>query len=163
MITFLRGNIIELHPTHAIIECNGIGYYLNISLNTFSKFEKKDLKSIQFYTYLSIKEDSYDNTEDDISEFAIFDEILTTGPMAVTEAKKLTLTFDRWNGTDEELRLWTLDKTSEMRGSEEGQEGGDGAAEDAAAPRDPHTRDRVPRRHRDDDDDQNGVDGHDDE
>ena len=53
----------------------------------------------------------------------IIDEVLTTGPMAVAEAKKLTLTFDRWNGTDEELRLWTLDKTSEMRGSREGQEG----------------------------------------
>ena len=49
--------------------------------------------------------------------------VLTTGPMAVTEAKKLTMTFDRWTGTDEELRTWTLDKTSEMRGSEEGQEG----------------------------------------
>ncbi len=57
------------------------------------------------------------------SESAVINEVLTTGPMAVTEAKKLTLTFDRWNGTDEELRLWTLDKTSEMRGSEEGQEG----------------------------------------
>ena len=57
------------------------------------------------------------------AESAIINEVLTTGPMAVTEAKKLALTFDRWNGTDEELRLWTLDKTSEMRGSEEGQEG----------------------------------------
>ena len=57
------------------------------------------------------------------AESAAINEVLTTGPMAVTEAKKLTLTFDRWNGTDEELRLWTLDKTSEMRGSEEGQEG----------------------------------------
>ena len=50
-------------------------------------------------------------------------EVLTTGPMAVAEAKRMTLTFDRWTGTDEELRLWTLDKTSEMRGSDEGQEG----------------------------------------
>ena len=49
--------------------------------------------------------------------------VLTTGPMAVAEAKKLTLTFDRWTGTDEELRRWTLDKTSQMRGSAEGQEG----------------------------------------
>jgi methylglutaconyl-CoA hydratase len=57
------------------------------------------------------------------AESAAINEVLTTGPMAVTEAKKLTLTFDRWDGTDEELRLWTLDKTSEMRGSEEGQEG----------------------------------------
>lgn len=54
---------------------------------------------------------------------AVIDEVLTTGPMAVAEAKQLTLVFDRWTGTDEELRLWTLDKTSEMRGSNEGQEG----------------------------------------
>jgi methylglutaconyl-CoA hydratase len=50
-------------------------------------------------------------------------EVMTTGPAAVAEAKKLVLTFDRWTGTDEELREWTLDKTSEMRGSAEGQEG----------------------------------------
>jgi hypothetical protein len=35
----------------------------------------------------------------------------------------LVLQFDRWDGSDEELRQWTLDKTSEMRGSSEGQEG----------------------------------------
>jgi methylglutaconyl-CoA hydratase len=49
--------------------------------------------------------------------------VLTTGPSAVYKAKKLTLKFDRFEGVDEELRLWTLDKTSEMRGSSEGQEG----------------------------------------
>lgn len=53
----------------------------------------------------------------------IAQEVLTTGPMAVTEAKNLTLVFDRWNGNDEDLREWTLDKTSQMRGSDEGQEG----------------------------------------
>jgi methylglutaconyl-CoA hydratase len=57
------------------------------------------------------------------AERSVIDEILTTGPMAVTEAKRLALTFDRWTGTDEELRRWTLDKTSQMRGSAEGQEG----------------------------------------
>jgi len=35
----------------------------------------------------------------------------------------MTMTFDRWMSTDEELRLWTLDKTTQMRGSREGQEG----------------------------------------
>ena len=59
----------------------------------------------------------------DGAEKSVIDEIMTTGPMAITEAKRLALTFDRWTGTDEELRRWTLDKTSEMRGSEEGQEG----------------------------------------
>jgi len=59
MITFLKGNMIELSPAHAVIECGGVGYYLNISLNTFSKFEKSTSKTNQFYTYLSVKEDSH--------------------------------------------------------------------------------------------------------
>ena len=58
MITFLKGNMVELSPTHAIVECSGVGYYLNISLNTFSKFENTNQR-VKFYTYLSIKEDSH--------------------------------------------------------------------------------------------------------
>ncbi len=50
-------------------------------------------------------------------------EVMTTGPCAVTLAKELTLDFDRWTSTDEELREYTLDFTSRMRGSKEGQEG----------------------------------------
>ena len=59
MITFLKGNMIELSPTHAILDCNGIGYYLHISLNTFSKFENTNSDINKFFTYLSIKEDSH--------------------------------------------------------------------------------------------------------
>ena len=54
---------------------------------------------------------------------AMISEVMSTGPMAVTAAKELTLAFDRWTGTDEELRAWTLDFTSRMRSSDEGQEG----------------------------------------
>ena len=50
-------------------------------------------------------------------------EVMTTGPSAVTLAKELTLGFDRWTGDDPSLRTWTLDFTSRMRGSDEGQEG----------------------------------------
>lgn len=50
-------------------------------------------------------------------------EVMTTGPSAVTLAKELTLGFDRWTGDDPALRTWTLDFTSRMRGSDEGQEG----------------------------------------
>ena len=53
----------------------------------------------------------------------IISEVLSTGPCAVTAAKELTLGFDRWSEDDESLRLWTLDFTSRMRGSQEGQEG----------------------------------------
>jgi methylglutaconyl-CoA hydratase len=51
------------------------------------------------------------------------EEVLSTGPQAVSQAKLLTLGFDRWNGDDASLRTWTLDYTSKMRGSNEGQEG----------------------------------------
>ena len=53
----------------------------------------------------------------------LLNEVLTTGPCAVTLAKELTLNFDRWTDTDQALRDWTLDFTSKMRGSSEGQEG----------------------------------------
>ena len=54
---------------------------------------------------------------------ALIEEVLSTGPQAVTLAKELTLQFDRWTGSDESLREFTLDFTSRMRGSTEGQEG----------------------------------------
>ena len=53
----------------------------------------------------------------------IIDELHSTGPSAVTLAKQLTLEFDHWPGDDEQLRQFTLDFTSKMRGSKEGQEG----------------------------------------
>lgn len=64
-----------------------------------------------------------DGVDDSLDESGVIAEVLSTGPCAVTAAKELTLGFDRWNDNDESLRLWTLDFTSRMRGSEEGQEG----------------------------------------
>jgi Holliday junction DNA helicase RuvA len=57
MITYLKGKLIEKTPTNAIIECNGIGYFLNISLNTFSKIPDKE--NVLLYTHLSIREDAH--------------------------------------------------------------------------------------------------------
>ena len=64
-----------------------------------------------------------DAVDDSLDESGVVAEVLSTGPCAVTAAKELTLEFDRWDGDDESLRLWTLDFTSRMRGSDEGQEG----------------------------------------
>ena len=64
-----------------------------------------------------------DCVDDTLDETSVIEEVLSTGPCAVTAAKELTLGFDRWESNDESLRLWTLDFTSRMRGSEEGQEG----------------------------------------
>ncbi len=59
MITHLNGKIIELSPTHLILDCNGVGYYLNISLNTFSKMNKSVDDNCLILTYLHIREDAH--------------------------------------------------------------------------------------------------------
>jgi len=55
MITQLKGRMIEKSPTEIVIDCNGVGYLVNISLNTFSKLS--DSESISLYTHLQVKED----------------------------------------------------------------------------------------------------------
>ncbi|MBT8294675.1 Holliday junction branch migration protein RuvA [uncultured Eudoraea sp.] len=57
MITHLKGRLVEKNPTYVVIECAGVGYFVNISLHTFSKIS--DSENIQLYTHLQIKEDSH--------------------------------------------------------------------------------------------------------
>ena len=42
MITQIRGRLVEKSPTELIVDCNGIGYSINISLNTFSKLSDEE-------------------------------------------------------------------------------------------------------------------------
>ena len=57
MITQIKGRLVEKSPTELVIDCNGIGYLVNISLNTFSLLS--DSESISLYTHLQVKEDSH--------------------------------------------------------------------------------------------------------
>jgi len=57
MITHLKGKLIEKNPTDIIIECAGVGYFVNISLHTFSKILDGEL--ISLFTHLQVKEDSH--------------------------------------------------------------------------------------------------------
>jgi Holliday junction DNA helicase RuvA len=57
MIHHLRGKLVEKNPTHIIIECGGVGYFVNISLNTFSKLPAHE--NVSIFTHLQIKEDSH--------------------------------------------------------------------------------------------------------
>ena len=65
--------------------------------------------------------DSADAMEESVS--SVVSEVMTSGPLAVTSAKRMVGILDHWDGDDASLRAWTLDLTSEMRGSPEGQEG----------------------------------------
>jgi Holliday junction DNA helicase RuvA len=57
MITHIKGRLVEKSPTELVIDCNGIGYLVNISLNTFSLLS--DSEAISLYTHLQVKEDSH--------------------------------------------------------------------------------------------------------
>tara|TARA_B100000929_G_scaffold285197_1_gene268466 strand:+ start:367 stop:948 length:582 start_codon:yes stop_codon:yes gene_type:complete len=57
MIHHLKGQLIEKTPTYVVIDCNGIGYYVNISLHTFSLIS--DSEAINLYTHLQVKEDAH--------------------------------------------------------------------------------------------------------
>jgi Holliday junction DNA helicase RuvA len=57
MISYLKGKLVYKDPTHVVIDVNGIGYQVNISLNTFS--EIKDQENIQLSTHLQVREDAH--------------------------------------------------------------------------------------------------------
>ena len=57
MIAHIHGKLVEKTPTHLIIDCGGVGYHINISLNTYSLLPNTDF--IKVYTYLQIKEDAH--------------------------------------------------------------------------------------------------------
>lgn len=57
MIEYIKGELTELTPALATIEAAGIGYGLNISLNTFSAIQGK--KEVKLYVYEAIREDAH--------------------------------------------------------------------------------------------------------
>ena len=57
MIEYIKGELTELTPALATIEAAGIGYGLNISLNTFIAIQGK--KEVKLYVYEAIREDAH--------------------------------------------------------------------------------------------------------
>lgn len=57
MIEYIKGELTEITPAMAVIECNGLGYGINVSLNTYSAIKGK--KEVKLYIYESIREDAY--------------------------------------------------------------------------------------------------------
>ncbi|GJQ03724.1 Holliday junction branch migration protein RuvA [Capnocytophaga canimorsus] len=57
MITQIQGKLVEKNPTHLVVDCHGVGYFVNITLNTYSTLPQSE--AIKLYTYLQIKEDAH--------------------------------------------------------------------------------------------------------
>ena len=58
MIGYLTGKIISKKPTKILLDVNGVGYLINISISTFEKLADSD--SVSLYTYLAVREDALD-------------------------------------------------------------------------------------------------------
>lgn len=56
MIAQIKGRLIEKTPTYVIIDCNGVGYQINISLNTYSKIDADELCLL--HTHMIVREDA---------------------------------------------------------------------------------------------------------
>ena len=57
MIAHIQGKLVEKTPTEVVIDCNGVGYHVNISLHTYTQLPKTDF--VKLFTHLIIKEDSH--------------------------------------------------------------------------------------------------------
>jgi len=57
MITHIEGKLVEKNLTDVVIDCNGVGYTLNISLHTYSQIP--DHEKLKLYTHLLVREDSH--------------------------------------------------------------------------------------------------------
>lgn len=56
MIAHLNGKLSEIYPTYLVIECGGVGYHVNISLNSYSKIGK--VENLKISTHLIVREDA---------------------------------------------------------------------------------------------------------
>ena len=93
MITHIQGKLIEKTPTYVIVDCSGIGYKLNISLQTFSAIEEKE--ECRFFTHLSIKEDSHTLFGfADKDERYLFRQLISVSGVGPSTAQVILSTYD---------------------------------------------------------------------
>ncbi len=57
MIEYVKGELAELTPAYAVVDVNGVGYGLNVTLNTYSAIQGK--KEVKLYAFENIREDAY--------------------------------------------------------------------------------------------------------
>lgn len=56
MITQLRGKLVEKNPSYVVVDCNGVGYWVNISLQTHKQLLNEE--AVVLYTYHLVREDA---------------------------------------------------------------------------------------------------------
>ncbi len=57
MYEYIKGELVEATPANAVIDCGGVGYYINISVNTYSKIASQ--KQVLLYIHQIVREDAH--------------------------------------------------------------------------------------------------------
>ncbi len=92
MYGYLKGDLVECTPTNAIVDVNGVGYALNISLYTFEKISGK--KQVILFTHLWVKEDALTLFGfADKEEKAIFELMITVSGIGPSTARTVLSTL----------------------------------------------------------------------
>ena len=55
MYEYIQGKLASLEPTQAVIDCGGVGYLLEISLNTYEALRRMDGDRVKLYAHLVVR------------------------------------------------------------------------------------------------------------
>ncbi|MFN3784436.1 MAG: Holliday junction branch migration protein RuvA [Spirosomataceae bacterium] len=78
MIAFLEGKLAQKDPTHAIIQAGGVGYFVKISLQTFSQLPEIGSTPVLLHTMLIVREDSHTLFGfSDLDERRLFEDLIS--------------------------------------------------------------------------------------
>ncbi len=108
MITYIKGIITHKTPTYIVVEAGGLGYHVNISLNTYARFEK--LEHVKILTLFLVKEDShtlYGFAEDE--ERSLFSHLISVSGVGPSTAQVMLSTMN-----PEELRAAIIGENEVM-------------------------------------------------
>jgi Holliday junction DNA helicase RuvA len=101
MIEYIKGKLAELNPTAAVVEAAGVGYWIAITLPTYSALIGKEEQEVVLYTTEIIREDTHELYGfTDRGERALFDMLMTVSGVGAATARMIMSAF-----TAEELRM----------------------------------------------------------
>ncbi len=111
MYDYLKGRLVEKNPTYIVIDVNGVGYMVNISLTTYSKI--KDKENIKVFIYFVVREDAqllYGFADE--NERMLFSQLITVSGVGANTARLILSSLS----TEETFDAIVLAKANVLQG-----------------------------------------------
>ena len=110
MYEYFKGKLVEKTPAEAVIDCNGVAYILQISLQTFSKIKNRE--DVKLYTHLVVKDDSHTLFGfSELGERAIFRQLIMVSGVGANTARVILSSMT----TDEVYHAIVMDNASALQ------------------------------------------------